>query len=44
MDHTKINYDLVLELMSWLVTEDHTDLEVCKHYMCVHVNDNESQA
>ena len=30
MDHTKINYDLVLELMSWLVTEDHTDLEVSK--------------
>ncbi|XP_053396236.1 putative ATP-dependent RNA helicase DHX57 [Mercenaria mercenaria] len=27
MDHTKINFDLVLELMCWLVTEDHQDLE-----------------
>ena len=28
MDHTKINFDLVLELMSWLITEDHKDLGV----------------
>ncbi|XP_060595012.1 putative ATP-dependent RNA helicase DHX57 [Ruditapes philippinarum] len=27
MDHTKINFDLVLELMCWLVTENHKDLE-----------------
>lgn len=32
MDHTKINFDLVLELMSWLMIEDHQELGV-GHFM-----------
>ena len=28
MDHTKINFDLVVELITWIVNGDHGDLEV----------------
>lgn len=32
MDHTKINFDLIVELMTWLVTSDKKDLGVSVVY------------
>jgi len=33
MDHTKINFDLIVELMAWLVTGNHKDLNVSQCWM-----------